>query len=237
MEQQVKTPFLIKIYSIVLVAELLGEMLWTTQDNVLLVYLFKPLLIPLLILWYIKESPQKSKILITALVFSFLGDVFLMFLPLNQNFFLAGLASFLTTHLLYVYVFAKSITQKQKSILWRRPQFVLLFLAYGLSLLLYLSKENLPEFHEMKVPIIVYASVIMLMVLVAIARYEKVNQKSFSLVLIGAVFFMFSDTLIALNNFSHFFTDIKYIAKLGIMILYGVGQYFIVKGILCFEQE
>ena len=69
----------------------------------------------------------------------------------------------------------------------------------------------------------------------AIGRFDKVNQKSFAWVLVGALLFMFSDTLIALNNFTTFFEGNKYLAKIFIMSFYAGGQYLIVKGF--FEQK
>jgi len=230
-----KKELILKVYFIVIVLELFAEIALDFYDFPYLVYLLKPLLMPLLILWYKKSANKTLKIMIYALVFSFLGDVFLMFLPLSEHFFLAGLASFLITHVLYVVVFVKHTKSKEKSIFWRRPHLVLPFFLYGLSLIAYLYQSNHPKFIDMQIPVIVYASVIMIMILTAIGRFGKVNQKSFSWVLMGAFLFMFSDTLIALNNFSNIFTDQKYLARIFIMILYTIGQYMIVKGFL--EQE
>lgn len=230
-----KTNLIIKIYFIVLFLEIIGEIIFDFYQIPFLVYIFKPLLMPLLIYWYKKVDAEPLKIMIYALVFSFFGDVFLMFLPLNELFFLAGLASFLITHVLYLYIFVKHTTEQKKSIFWRRPHLALPFILYGISLLAYLASVGNPNYIEMQIPVIVYASVIMLMVLAGIGRFEKVNQKSFAWVLVGAFLFMFSDTLIALNNFSPLFDDYKYLAKIFIMSLYAGGQYLIVKGFV--EQK
>ena len=227
-----KTKKILNIFLIVLNVELLGEILLEIYNFPYLVYILKPLLMPILIFWYKKSAKKEIKILIYALVFSFFGDVFLMFLPLSEHFFLAGLASFLITHLLYFVIFVKYIEKEPKSIFWKRPHLALPFVLYGLSLIAFLSKTANPKFIEMKIPVIVYASVIMLMVLSAIGRYNKVNQKSFSLIIVGALLFMFSDTLIALNNFASIFDNYKYLARILIMILYSIGQYLIVFGIL-----
>ena len=226
---------IVKIFFFVLFVELIGEVLLDFLNFPYLVYSFKPLLMPILIYWYKKSKSDYLNILVYALSFSFLGDVFLMFLPVSEHFFLAGLASFLITHLLYLIVFVKYINNKEKSIFWKKPHLSLPFILYGFSLVAYLTQMENPKFIEMKIPVIVYASVIMLMVLSAIGRYNKVNQKSFSLVLIGALLFMFSDTLIALNNFSNIFDSNKYVARILIMILYSFGQFLIVKGII--EQK
>lgn len=230
-----KKEMLLKILFAVFVFELIGEMVFIFFEIPIFIFLFKPLLMPLLAFWYLKNTDKPLKPLLYALGFSWGGDVALMFLPYNENFFLAGLASFLVAHLLYIYIFLKFVDRSKKLILKRRPHLVLPFVLFGLSLLAFLAREAHPDFPAMKIPIIVYASVIMLMVISAIARFERVTQNSFAWVLIGALLFMFSDTIIALNNFSLLFEDYKYAAKILIMSLYVLGQFYIVKGVL--EQQ
>lgn len=230
-----KANLIIKIYFLVLILEIIGEIVFDLYQIPYLVYLSKPLLMPLLIYWYKKVDKEALKVMLYALAFSFLGDVFLMFLPLSEHFFLAGLASFLITHVLYLYLFVKHTTFQKKSIFWKRPHLAFPFILYGLSLLAFLAQEGNTDFIEMKIPVIIYATVITLMVLSAIGRFDKVTQKSFAWVLIGAFLFMFSDTLIALNNFTSIFEGKKYLAKIFIMSLYAAGQYLIVKGFI--EQK
>lgn len=227
----------LKLLLVVFAFEFLGELLIIFYDSPVLLFIFKPLLMPLLAWWYLKSTTTPIKALLYALAFSWGGDVALMFLPYSENFFLAGLGSFLIAHLIYIYIFVKYVDTSKKNILKRRPHLVLPFVLFGLSLLAYLNQTAHEAFLPMKIPVIVYASVIMLMVITAIARYERVGQKSFSWVLIGALLFMFSDTCIALNNFSFLFYDHKYIAKALVMSLYVLGQYFIVKGVLEAQNE
>jgi len=230
-----KKELILKLLVLCFVIEIIGELISALYDVPYLVFIFKPFLMPLLAYWYIKSTTKPSKILLYALFFSWFGDVFLMFVAVNPNFFLAGLVSFLTTHLLYIVIFVKNIDTSKKSILKRRPQFILLFVLYGLSLLAFLNQTAHPAFLPMKIPVAVYATVIMLMVVTAIGRFERVNQKSFSLVLVGALLFMFSDTFIALNKFTYILENQAYAARIFIMLMYVLGQYLIVKGLL--EQE
>lgn len=230
-----KKEIVLKLLILGLVIELIGEVILTLYEVPYLVLIFKPFLMPLLAYWYLKSTSNPLKILLYALLFSWLGDVFLMFVPINQNFFLAGLGSFLITHILYIYIFVKYIDNSKKSILKRRPQFILLFVLYGLSLLAFLNQTAHPAFLAMKIPVVVYASVIMIMVITAVARYERVKQNSFSLVLVGALLFMFSDTFIALSRFTYILENQVFMSRLLIMSMYVLGQYLIVKGLL--EQE
>lgn len=223
---------ILKLLVAVFAFELLGEIIYVFFELPFLIFIFKPLLMPLLAYWYIKHTDTPLKPLLYALFFSWGGDVALMFLPYSEHFFLVGLASFLVAHIMYIYIFLKYVDRSQKNILKRRPHLVLPFVLFGLSLFAYLSQVGHEAFLPMKIPVAVYASVIMIMVISAIARFDRVKQNSFAWVLIGALLFMFSDTFIALNNFSPIFDEYKYVAKTLIMTLYVLGQYYIVKGIL-----
>ena len=69
-------------------------------------YIFKPLTLILLILWFYIKLPQEKPVLawliLAGLVFSLLGDIFLV---LPGNWFLAGLIAFLIAHIAYVFGF------------------------------------------------------------------------------------------------------------------------------------
>jgi uncharacterized membrane protein YhhN len=89
-------------------------------------------------------------------------------------------------------------------------------------LVLYLYQD----LKEMKLPVILYAIVILLMLSGAINRIDKVNKKSFLLVLAGAILFVVSDSAIAINKFS-----IKFeYSGIVIMSTYIVAQYLIITG-------
>jgi uncharacterized membrane protein YhhN len=53
----------------------------------------------------------------------------------------------------------------------------------------------------MKIPVLIYAAVLTGMVLVALFRFGKTSSSSFALVFGGAILFMISDSLIAINKF------------------------------------
>lgn len=188
----------------------------------------KPLLMVVLGAYYFlatKEHRTTAQLLILiGFVFSWSGDVNLMFVKNNENFFLLGLVSFLITHICYILAFRKdSKTGKHPRLLWQKPYtgipVLLLFAA-----LMYLLFNNIPQ--EMKIPVVVYASIITLMVLSAINRHDRVSQNSFRLVLTGAALFMISDSLIAINKFYYPFE----LARFLIMLLYISAQYLIAKG-------
>lgn len=208
----------------------------------------KPLLMPLLIFYYASsiEGPVSRfhKLMIAAFFFSWWGDMFLMLVPKRPSdlmllgipkdpvFFLAGLVSFLITHVLYIFSFA-DVRHKHAHAILPKKWWVLVPLAVYLAILLYalvpaIAHNPEPAIQGFLIPVLVYTSVISLMVVFAINRYRRVNDASFALVLAGALSFMVSDSLIAL---SRFVTHIE-LAGTMIMFLYILGQFLIAKGSL-----
>lgn len=197
----------------------------------------KALLMPVLIGYYYQvTSPGMTaaqKLILVGLVFSWSGDVNLMMprleslRPYEELFFLAGLVSFLITHVLYIFSFKKDFSNKpEKSILKTKPWLMLPVLAAYAGLLAILVPRIMANEPDMLGPVIVYASVITLMVLFAINRYGKVSAASFGAVLAGALLFMFSDSNIAINKFHTPFA----LAPLVIMSTYILSQYLFAWG-------
>ncbi len=197
-------------------------------ENQTLSYVSKPLLMPALIVWYLLATrSQRSSIhyiMVAAFVFSWAGDIFLMFT--TELYFLAGLVSFLITHILYITVFSKEIEQAGKGmVVGRKPWLAapVVIVAAGLIALVYNHVDA-----EMRIPIVIYAAVITVMVIMAINRHQNVSEMSFQSLLLGAILFMISDSLIALNKF--YFDGELWQARFFIMLLYIAGQYLIAKG-------
>lgn len=197
-------------------------------DNQELRFFSKPLLMPLLIVWYFSKTKQHQTsvhiLMMVAFAFSCAGDVFLMYS--SELYFLLGLVSFLIAHVLFIISFRRETVQAQEESLLVRKPFLALPVA-GLAGILIMLVFNRIE-PAMRIPVIVYASVITGMVLMAINRHQRVSRKSFQLTLAGACLFMFSDSLIALNKF--YFQDALWNASLLIMLTYISGQFLIAKG-------
>lgn len=195
----------------------------------LLNYICKPLLMPVLGLFFLvsNETNNKQKAgIFLALFFSWLGDVFLLFETKHELFFIAGLSAFLLAHLFYIFVFKLDV--KQYHLLKSKPYLPLILLMY-LAGFFYLLQPNL---NELLLPVSVYASIICAMLLFAVLRYKQVNQKSFHLISIGAILFVLSDSVIAINKFLMPFNW----AYPLIIVLYAVGQFYIIKGIVSKEN-
>lgn len=185
-------------------------------------YVSKPLLM-LILMGMLWRHPQRSKmgvgILMSALFFSWGGDVFLMFESQHELAFIFGLLSFLIAHICYIVLFTKdsSVGWLKKNVWAAVP-----ILLYGVGLMSWLWSY----LNELKIPVLVYASSIMGMGLLALNRKGNVNEGSFWTVFIGALLFVLSDSMIAINKF---YEPIPY-AQIWIMITYALSQWMIVKG-------
>ncbi|MFK8005397.1 MAG: lysoplasmalogenase [Saprospiraceae bacterium] len=202
--------------------------LWAGYSyNNILTFYSKPLLMPILALWfYIQTKDHPSlfrQLILIALFFSWGGDTLLMFVESKgEHFFLFGLVSFLVTHTLYAVAFFKTVSWKN-GFLWKNKWIVIPFLIFFLGFQNYL----LPDVEEaMQIPVTVYSCVIIVMVLAALNWNTFVESKAFQFVFLGALLFMFSDSIIALNKFKSTVPQ----AHIWIMSLYLLGQYLIVRG-------
>ena len=212
------------IYFLVSAIEIVGDVSGAKE----VVYITKPLLMPLLILLYIPTWNQNkdnlSKLLIGALFFAFIGDVALMFVLLSEHYFLLGLGAFMVTQIIYVVIFSKAggPFNMLKQFKWL---FILLLFGGIYFSLMYSLYDQL---NEMKIPVLVYGAVVCLMGFTSTMR--NTNQLSYYLVFIGACFFVASDSLIAVNKF--LYSADLFLAQPFIMILYVIAQYFIVVGLI-----
>jgi uncharacterized membrane protein YhhN len=213
-----------KTFSILFFILLLFELITNHYTSLQpLHYIAKPLLLIALLVFFTKQSQKlhKSVRILTsiALVCSLFGDVFLMFDDQNQLFFILGLVAFLIAHIFYVLVFLKHRNTNKSPYL-----FITALILYA-NTLFYFIKSNLGD---LLIPVVVYMLVILSMATTAFMRHQKVNSLSFSLVLLGAFFFLISDSLLSLNLF---YKPLP-LANISIMTTYALAQYLIVIGIL-----
>lgn len=157
--------------------------------------------------------------MILALCFSLAGDILIMFDDISINYFLAGLISFLLAHIMYIYLFLNKRNNKIKPIVYTS---LLVFYAIGF---LYILKDRLDS---MLIPVTIYMLAILSMAISASLRKNNVSNISYSLVLIGTLLFMVSDSFIAINKF---YTPV-FSEHLIIMSTYALAQYCIVMGVL-----
>ncbi len=193
-------------------------------------YLFKPTLLLWITTYFLFNAKQvpvgiKSRI-VPAFLFSWLGDVLLMFTNLNSLFFIFGLLSFLTAHIFYILLFYKTNTStKREAFLVNHPFWVIPFVIYGICVYGVLF-SHLDE--VMKIAVFIYMLAILTMAAMALNRHGNAYSTSFRLVMFGSLLFVLSDTLIAYNRFV---TPI-YLEGILVMTTYIAAQYLIMRGIL-----
>lgn len=186
----------------------------------------KPLLMMGLMLYFNQSVPKTplSKFVNTALGFSLLGDVFLIFSNQKPTFFLLGLASFLFAHLTYIFLNLNLVSTEDRKLKFKWHD--LLFGIYGLFVFQWIK----PGLNEMMIPALVYTVVICIMGITASKRWGKTDKKSFWLIMCGAICFMISDSILAVNQFATPFPQAGFL----IMITYILAQFMIIKGIVEF---
>lgn len=218
------------IFLIVAIVEVTAEII----GNQILLFVSKPLLMVTLIDFYYQSVTKPlnriHKLMIAAFCFSWIGDVSLMLVFKNENLFLVGLVGFLITHLLYTLAFNQVELVDKEALLPRQLWKVTPLISYMAVLFYFLIPgiSGNPKTHSLLIPVIVYGVAIANMVAFAINRFARVNDSSFQLVFIGALLFMFSDSIIAINKFLHPFPT----ARIFIMTTYITGQYLIAQGML-----
>lgn len=182
-----------------------------------LIYIAKPLATIAVIMIAARSqhpvSTQYRSLITAGLVFSLAGDVFLM-LPSDQ--FVAGLASFLVAHLLYIAAFARHGGGL------RDVAAAAVFLVAGAMLSIIW-----PQLGELRIPVIVYVCVIATMAWQAVARWHRLGAADAKLAAMGALSFLVSDSALALRKFRGDF------AGSAVLVLgtYWLAQWWIAKSV------
>jgi len=169
------------------------------QGN-LLKSIFKPLIMVWIAAYFVVNLTVRYHPVVVptllAFLFSWIGDIALLFS--GSIFFLSGLSSFLVSHLFYIMVFHRIEGNLSGSLLWKNPVWILPLVLYGgiiLGVILPLVGFS------MKVAVLLYTGTILTMAATALNRKGRVPGRSFVLVLVGALLFVTSDSLIAFNRF------------------------------------
>ena len=200
-----------KILQIILVTVFAMDLFLIIINKTELRFFTKPLLLPVLILVYFSQvksgKTQLEKFFLAGLALSFFGDLFLLF----KWGFLPGLGSFLFAHLFYIISFKKKL-QTRISEFWP-----IILSIYASILLVFLF----PYLKEMKIPVTIYAIVI------ATMMYNAIKTHNRNLI-IGALLFLISDTLLSIN----LFLQPLLMLNLMVMVTYISAQWFLVKGMI-----
>lgn len=187
----------------------------------------KPAAMILLIVWFTQAGHWHGVLLWfgIALVLSLVGDIFLLF---EDKFFVPGLLAFLAAHIFYLIGFNQTFPAID-------AQTLLVMVAVGaiaISVFSFVLKgmNRSKSTRKLKIPVIIYGTVISLMVVSAILNFYRVGWSLPTALLtsLGAAFFFTSDSMIAIRNFVTRFSHDDYL----IMLTYHLGQLMITAGVL-----
>jgi uncharacterized membrane protein YhhN len=188
----------------------------------------KPLLMIALLIYFWDQSDQRKtekwvSLVTLGLAFSWVGDIMLLFTFKHFMFFFAGLTAFLAAHIVFIFAYKKATYHDKLNFHW---SFFPLVIAAYLALMAYLILPYIDSI--IQVPVTIYALVLALTLVVAWYRKNQTNADSFQLVVLGAALFVISDSILAINRFSH---TIPY-AGVAVMSTYIIAQWLIVNGLL-----
>lgn len=214
------------LFLIIVVGDLAGEFLQIKWLD----YAFKPLILIWIGSYFLIHAKNIDRKVVQlasfAFLFSWFGDIFLMFGARGDNFFILGLGAFLIAQIFYSFLFLRTINiSGKKPFLKKKPYFLISYIAYGLVVYIILFEHLDPV---LRVAVFVYMVALLNMSSMALNRYGNGHPISFSYVFLGSILFVLSDTMIAFNKF---FAPIPYEGIL-IMSTYIGAQYLIMKGLL-----
>lgn len=202
---------------------LAGHIIGIQIQNQLVQFIFKPLILPVLIGYFNSQvkniTKGIAKWVLFALLFSLLGDVLLMFQEKKSIFFLLGLSAFLIAHVFYI-IFFHNVRIKEKVKSNISPLLIVVVYYAGLIFWLY------PHLADMKIPVLIYGIVISFMFMLSMHMLFINNKPAGKWMMIGALLFVISDSVLAINKFYQPFGA----AGILIMLTYGLAQLFIVEG-------
>lgn len=185
----------------------------------------KPLIsISLAFYLYTKCNMHKgfNRLVFAGLLFSLLGDCFLIFAVADVFYFLYGLVAFLLAHIVYSAAFFRDFKNSPQSSKLYGHLTLFLMGVFSMSYYTWI-RDYLNNF---RIPVLVYIFVISIMAILAAYRYKRVNLISFRLIYWGAIFFVISDSVLAYNKFVEPFS----LAGVLIMSTYMIAQYLITIG-------
>ncbi len=192
----------------------------------------KPLLMVFLGLYLYYSVPMNrfTQLMLIGVAFSMIGDTMLMF-EAKPIYFVIGLGAFLIAHVFYI--LGMSVFPRFKEgLLMKHFWLAIPMVAYSTFLLYFL----LPALGDMTVPVVIYSIVIFLMGLSAINMFRRTSPEAAQLLMFGALLFILSDSVIAINKFRYEALEIPF-PSLVIMFTYILGQFLIVESVRTKSSE
>ncbi|WP_461246418.1 lysoplasmalogenase [Treponema sp. R6D11] len=184
------------------------------KDSILQ-FILKGCLVPLILAVYLTGVNTILLPIILALVFGWLGDIFLLKIS-NLLRFRLGLASFLLGHIFYIIIMFPYTMPFNILILIIS---ILVAACYGIFIFRFIQPTK-----EMKIPVIAYEVIIFTMAIFALQLFLSQGGKFGALVFAGSICFVASDSLLSIATFR------KKALNVPVMITYIAAQLLITLG-------
>ena len=186
--------------------------------NDFLALVTKPFIVISLVMVYLTSVNKASFWYVAALFFSLWGDLFLL---LKAEFFMFGLVAILMSHILYIKITAGYLKEISFiKIITASIPFIIVF-----GGVIYLISEHL---EGMLFPVIMYGLVICSFGTLTLLNYLEEKSTVNLWFSLGAIFFILSDSLLAINKFY----EANEFYGISIMITYTVAQFLICKAMI-----
>lgn len=189
-----------------------------------LVFFSKPLLLIVLAASFFTATYSINNTwkysMLLGLLLSCLGDTLLLFA--GDLYFILGLGAFLLAHVAYILTFCV-LSKWQFEGVVSRPTLLAILLVYWIAMIVLLL-TNAPK--ELLFPVLVYATVIVTMAITVLNLKPILSSSLFWRLFMGALIFMISDSLIAIDKFNLLGTEVPH-ARFWIMSTYITAQYLI----------
>jgi uncharacterized membrane protein YhhN len=180
-----------KILNLLIVISAIVAITLDATGNDVLYRSLKPLttvLVILLPLIFGRKAPKAYWFLtVSGLLLCLVGDIFL----LDSANFVFGLAAFLVAHML----FTVSFVALDKFKLYWTPLLILFLIGLGYYYFLY------PYLESLAIPVFLYFLFIVVMCWQGISLYIWKKTRAHSMIAIGVLLFLLSDSILALNKF------------------------------------
>lgn len=215
-----------KLYFALLVLHIVT--LYKPEFNNILLYFSKPLIVFSLLSYFIHKTstlylPAKF-VYIGGLLFSLVGDIFLMF-DATRNLFLAGVGSFLIAQLAYTYFYIANV----KRFNWRSLAITIVPIIGAFYFLNYYLE--VPK--DLVLPINIYGVSLAAMVLTAINYGTTLGRRAL-FINAGAFVFLLSDLILAYSKFGA--GQNKYVAIV-VMTTYGIAQFLLASSVIAAAEK
>lgn len=222
------------LYIVFVVIHLVGEVLIHLEKKAgtIIRYVTKPFLMPLLVtyyslaIYYTSGIGYVNWIIFVGLLLGWAGDILLINRPDQEEkklLFMLSLISFLLGHIFYIVAFIVTITAPYTYTLWTLGITISLVINGVLIVI-----KILPTAEKMKIPVFVYIIIIFTMGILASILFGEMSTKGYIILLVGVLFFIISDTIIA---WYRFVKEFPY-ERLLVMSTYLAAQFFVVLGFI-----